>query len=338
MSFFRKNTLKFLLFFAFLGCVGADEKIILGKDTKNKYLRQLSLINTAVRTHPDRAVYYYKRAQFFFDHKKFNQSILDIETALKLNARLPHFHYLYAKVLKAKNKDAAALNALEKAFELGFADFPSAVLAAELCYRRGQAQKASQYLEIAETYRHPLPKIDHYKARLALDRGDTATAFPLLFDAIGKDSADKKSWLALADYHEKNQKTEKSVQILAQASRHLPLDAAYLYRIAATCDSLYGLDSAVFWYKKAAQYPEANFETNYRCAQYYIKQKAHTQAVSYYKKALLQQPDFAFGHYQLAYLFEQEKDTANALAHYKKAVALEKEPEYLRRLQNLQNN
>jgi len=330
-SYFLIPDLILVAIMLFSGCTlySNNDEIIIHKDQEGDYFKQLSIINAAVRENLDKPIFYYKRAYFFWENNKLNQGIKDIETAIQLDSSQANYFYLYAQILKNRQEYSKALVAIQKALKMGISELPIYVLATELYYRENQPSESQRYLRLAESFNIEIPELQYWKAKLALDRHDTLTAFPILQRVIGNDSSHKESWLALSNYYEEAGQADKAVNILIKATPYIELEASLIYKIAARCDSIFGLDSAFVWYKKAAQLPGTNFDINYKCAQFHIDKKEYEKAVPYYEKALIQKTDFDFGHFQLGYIYEIYKDELDAaLNNYQKALNIKSDSTY----------
>lgn len=148
---------------------------------------RILLVSQEIKTHPDSASLYFKRAKLYFHHNEFDLSILDLDQAAHLGFHDPLIDLFYAKANQKLQKHDSALfytnkilrndtsnvNAIKIQAQVLFAqkDFTKSGIAYENLINKSRRTLPENYLNASMAWRNSSDEEEKINAYSIIDRG-----------------------------------------------------------------------------------------------------------------------------------------------------------------------
>ncbi len=116
--------------------------------TKKEYDKAIKDLDEAIRLDPKSVVAFYNRGDAWKQKKEYDKAVKDLDEVIRLNPKFLSAHYNKACCLALQGKADPALDALEKALEIGYPNFGHIKTDADL----NSIRKNERFVELLEKY------------------------------------------------------------------------------------------------------------------------------------------------------------------------------------------
>lgn len=279
----------------------------------------LYALNQELEGDQDNPELLYKRAAVYYQLKKYENALDDINRSLERNSERASSHYLKALILKDQHKLTESLASARRAAEFKNVSIESKLLLCQLEMKMNLDSSANDHLMELEGIIPGNPKLQLLKGLSLLKAKDTAQAIPLISTFALQSAGEPEAYKVLCDYYF-NRKIQDSAWVWVsrlQASQPGSAEGYYqqarllrYYRLyAASIQSYlnanradpYRIDAmkemagtylyigqreeALKWYKVIVAYETTSKEMFLQCAQLSQSLNQPNEALVYYKEA-----------------------------------------------------
>jgi len=320
------HLLVLLLLFVVAACSqeeGEQEQMVNLQQVQDNPEVQLTNLSAAIRQSGRDGSLYARRAVVLLRKGELNKALEDAEEAVVLTKNEPSSLFVKAQVLRAMEKNSAALPLALQAERNSYQNASLYVLLAELYLQQHQYEQAKEYISKAQELSPANEFAYYYKGRLLAATGDTARAIRNYKLALEQMPQFMEAQRELTGILVAQKDYEGAKVYLSSAEKLEPNDALLLYYKGLVYQETQKPDSAQLYFLRAV----AKIDTLQR-AHYYIALRLYTQgesqeALNHLLKAEKQYKNEPKYLATLAGSYEQIGQPVQALATYQRLLQVE---------------
>lgn len=220
----------------------------------------IDAITDEIRKHPDDAQLYLKRAQVFYDHQAYDQSIQDLARVMKLDSTNLRAHHLLADAYMDSNQSNMALKTMQRAAALYPDSIRTKLKLSEFQLILKQYDGAMHTLDDIMKIRPGDPEALFMLGMVFRDQGKTEQAIGAFQSAVERNPDMVEAWVILGDLMDRTH-NPRALQYFDNAIRVDPTNVEALHAKAYYLQNNDKIDEAIDIYKQIhlinPQYPEA---------------------------------------------------------------------------------
>ena len=283
---------------------------------------RLRAMDDALADNPDRADYYFLRAELLSQTEQPDRALADLEAAVALDSTEPRYQLALARGYQTAGNLPAARHAARRAEALGQSDAPLLFTLGALRLDQHDYPAAADYLDRGLA-REPLSAEGRYlRGRLYAATNDTTRALEQLGLALAQDSAHVAAYRTLALIYQAQGRYADALPALAGARRLAPTDAGLPYAQAMVYEALNRPDTARALYQQAVARDSTLLPAWYRLGTLHLNGRNYAAAAGAFGRVVWLAPDQPEGHYWLAFAARRQGDRPTAERHLERVVAL----------------
>lgn len=288
---------------------------------------QIDLLTTKIEANPNEPKLYFQRAMAYNEIDGFDESILDIQNAMRLDSLNPDYYHALADVYFDYYKSREALVTMEQAASF----FPTRVETLlklteyqMLLKQNGTAiQTAQSILELS-----PMNPEALFMLGMNLKiMGDTLRAANSFQTAVEQDPELLEGFMQLALLMEAQGKFKLAHQYYNNILTQDSLNTSTLYAKALLYTKQYQDNDAIEIYKKVMKLDKLNPDAPFNIGVIYLEHDSLQQAFDHFHIATRIEPTMAKAYYFKGLSSEKLGDKANALKNYDQVLSFESEYE-----------
>lgn len=329
----------FISFISLFSCVDksrSDYDIPVFKkiNTENQTLAGMSILSDAIKNNPSNSENYYKRAVLNFDNYNYNDALIDINRAERLNPNSGLYLFMKAKVQYQLKSKEALLNAL--ASENQDYDNPQLYsLIAALYIEKGDYNKANVYLNKVQSVYPYFSELYLVKGKMFAKRGDTLTAINNYIKAIKLKPHGFNAYDNLIKIYSARGLIDSALVINEQAIKRFPTNTELVYNKGLILESAGSADSAVRVYQRFIKLEPERNDILERIGDIYFRRKNYTSAIIIYQRWATLEPENIKPLLKMADAYDLQKNITSAKKSIEEAIAIEpNNPKLIAELQN----
>ena len=217
-------------------------------------------ITEEIKQHPENAQLYLQRAQIFYDHQAYDQSIQDLARVMKLDSTNLRAHHLLADAYMDSNQSNMALKTMQRAAALYPDSIRTKLKLSEFQLILKQYDGAMHTLEDIMKIRPGDPEALFMLGMVYRDQGKTELAIGAFQSAVERNPDNVEAWVILGDLMDRTH-NPRAIQYFDNAIRVDPKNVEALHAKAYYLQNNEKIDDAIAIYKQIhlidPQYPEA---------------------------------------------------------------------------------
>ncbi|MCC6818429.1 MAG: tetratricopeptide repeat protein [Bacteroidia bacterium] len=288
------------------------------------YSLDIRNISKKINESPENPELYYRRANTFYFEDNFNQALLDINYALKLDSINPLYYYKKSSYLMSGDTADATLaeKNLQKAIQLkpdfidAMADLAKIYLAKQ---RYDQSEALYQRINKIDPS-NPIPYF--YLGIISKEIGDTTKAIQLFEKVLIYDDKHYDAVMQLgniyANWHDK-----KALDLFSKALKINPYSDEAQYAIGLFLQKDYKYKDAVKYYESVAKLNPAHIFCRYNLAYIHGLFENYKKAIEYLDQAIDLAPDYAEAYTLRGTMKEKSNNSTGAYNDFKMALQLD---------------
>ena len=188
-------------------CLFSCKKSKDGGDQKEVITDSLAYFTEQIKAHPNDAQWYYKRANFQYNHQFIEEAFSDIQQSVKRDSTKAKYYVLFADIEYAMKDFDGSEEHLQKALQLEPENNEVRLKLAELFYYRAKSipsmyDEALKLLEEARQKQPHNPKAYLIEAMCYKEKGDTAQFLHRIQMTIDQDPSEVKAHLELGKFYQ----------------------------------------------------------------------------------------------------------------------------------------
>jgi tetratricopeptide (TPR) repeat protein len=324
--------MRFFVFFVmvlFLSCADRSREaynipVTQKQNKENQQLAALSILSDAIKNNPSDYDNYLKRAKLHFGLENFQEALVDITRAERLNPNSGLILFQKATILNAL-KDKKALNSAQDAENQGFDSPDLYTLLAELNIKAKDFKSAQQYLDKSED-------IYPYNSGLYLVRGlfyanqnDTIKAIFNYKKAQSLRPNDFEPYDALIKIYNQGNVIDSALIYNEKALKRFPSKKELVFNRAQILQNSGALDSATRVYQRFLRLEPSRYDVLEKVGDIYFMKKNYASAFLIYDKWSKAIPESVEAVRKAALCYVEQKKYENAMTYLENG--LDKFPE-----------
>jgi tetratricopeptide (TPR) repeat protein len=277
---------------AILSSCGRDSKVSDKKTTISTSVntpQELQQLNVQLQAQPNNPDLYYKRALYYLNSKKYDESFADITHVLKIDSSKSEYFLTLSDLYFIANKTGNAKQALEKSISLDNKNVDAMLKLAELYLYVRKNEQSMKYINMAL-------KVNQYSAKAYFMKGmnykemkDTARAISSMQTAVEQDQQYYNAYIQLG---------------ILCAAKKKPL--------------------AVQYYKNAIRIQANSEEAWYNLGKFYQDTENWNSAIEVYTILIKINPSNKYAHYNMGVInLVHFKKYDLAISHFTEAIKID---------------
>ncbi|MBL7828426.1 MAG: tetratricopeptide repeat protein [Saprospiraceae bacterium] len=285
---------------------------------------ELAALSAMLEQNPKSDSLLYARARLYYEAEAYDEALLDINEALKIDSMQPRYYHLLADVFLDYARPNDSRRAIE-VLKLASNRFPG---------RIPTLLKLSEFQLIVKKHGDALATLDqilqrdpqnaeafYMAGRVALDKGDTLAAVSSFEKSVNIDAENADAWVFLGRIFS-NRNNPKAIQFFDNALR---VDSTYLearefkgafYKRRGEFEQAFQIYRDIIL--RNPDYSNAYFDMG----MIYLEQDSLPNAYTHFDLAIKTDPIFVKAYYYRGLAAEKQGNTAAALADYKQAYGM----------------
>lgn len=292
-------------------------------------------LNDSLQKFPTQAELYYKRAQYYFDHKAYDEAEFDITKALNLDSTKPKYYFLLGDTYMNYFQSRLALLTIQKAVGKFPQDIPTLLKLTEYEYTLTKYDDAMQTIKT-------IIDLDPQNAKAFLMMGlvlkenkDTKRALLAFKKSTELDPYLVDSWVSAGIIYDE-QKDPKALDYYKAALRIDSLNYSALYAEAMHYQRVFDRKSAIDHYLKITQVYPSQPEPYFNIGVMYYEMDSLDQAMKYFNKATDIDLIYAEAYYAQGLVFEKQGKRDSAFKAFSRASS--SKPSFRKAAEALERN
>jgi tetratricopeptide (TPR) repeat protein len=298
---------------------GFNIPVIQKQNKENQQLAALSLLSDAIKNNPSDYDNYLKRAKLHYSLENFQEALVDITRAERLNPNSGLILFQKATILNAL-KDKNALDSAQDAENQGFDSPDLYALLAELSIKAKDFRAAQQYLDKSEN-------IYPYNSGLYLVRGlyyahqnDTLKAIFNYKKAQSLRPHDFEPYDALIKIYNQQNSIDSALIYNEKALKRFPSKKELVFNRAQILQNGGALDSATKVYQRFLRLEPSRYDVLEKVGDIYFKKKNYASAFLIYDKWSKAMPESVEAVRKAALCYVEQKKYAYANTYLEKGL------------------
>lgn len=294
------------------------------QNKENQHLAALSILSDAIKNNPSDSDNYLKRAKLHFSLENYQEALVDITRAERLNPNSGLILFQKANIQNAL-KDKNALKSAQDAESQGFDSPDLFALLAELNIKAKNFKAAQKYIQkSAEIY--------PYNSDLYLVRGlyyanqnDTLTAINNYKKALSLKPHDFEPYDALIKIYNKEHLIDSALIYNEKALKKFPTKKELVFNKAQILHNAGALDSATKVYQSFLRLEPSRYDVLEKVGDIYFRKKNYASAFLIYDKWSKAMPESVDAVRKAAFCYVEQERFTNAKTYLENG--LEKFPD-----------
>jgi tetratricopeptide (TPR) repeat protein len=266
---------------------------------------------------------YAKRAVILLDMGRVNEALADIDEAVSREPNIGTYYLTRARVLRALQQPAKALDNAQRAEILGVDTPELYTLQGDLLQQQRQFDRAQLYVTRALQMAPYDGDAYFFKGLMAAKLGDTTQALALYKHSLQLKPRNLDTYSQLASVYRALKDPYSALTYNEQAIRYFPNNARLCYSQGVTYHIAGRLDSAVVWYQQAVKLQPNYYQAYFQIGLINQAYRNYYNALANYQRVHQLRPQFPRIDTYIGYCFEQTGQYDLAIAAYDKATKLD---------------
>ncbi|QKZ13996.1 tetratricopeptide repeat protein [Spirosoma sp. KUDC1026] len=266
---------------------------------------------------------YAKRAVILLDMGRVNDALEDIDEAISREPNIGTYYLTRARVLRALQQSAKALENAQRAEILGVDTPELYTLQGDLLQQQRQFDRAQLYVARALQMAPYDGEAYFFKGLMAAKLGDTTQALALYKHSLQLKPRYLDTYSQLASVYRALKDPYSSLVYNEQAIRYFPNNARLHYSRGVTYHVAGRLDSAVACYQQAVKLQPNYYQAFFQIGLINQAYRNYPNALANYQRVQQLRPQFPRIDTYLGYCYEQTGQYDLAIAAYDKALKLD---------------
>jgi tetratricopeptide (TPR) repeat protein len=288
---------------------------------ENEYLAALSLLSDAIKNNPSDAENYYKRAKLQADFENYNDALIDITRAEKLNPNSGLFLYFKAKIEDQLNIPTALKNA-QLAERQNFDSPDLYILISNLYLKQKQFNNSQKYMRKAEEAYPYNSDLFLLKGNYYAAQNDTLTAINNFKRALSLTPHKLKPYDFLIKIYNSSSLPDSALMYNEKALKRFPNSRELLYNKARILENVGSLDSATKVYKSFLLLEPDRFDVLEKVGDIYFRKKNYAAAFLIFDKLGKAQPKKISAFKKAALCYEVQEKYTDAKNYLEKSLSV----------------
>ena len=300
---------------------------------ENQYLASVSILSEAIKNNPSNPNNYYKRALLYERIENFNDALVDISRAERLNPNFGLYLFQKAKIQNHLKDPKALTNALLA--ENQNIDSPDLyVLISDLYNQIGKFNKSAEYFNKAEAVYPNNSEVFLVKGKYYAKRGDTTTAINNFKKSIRLKDHSFEAYDQLIKIYTQNRLIDSALVFNELAISKFPTKRELIFNKAEILSSVGAGDSAIKVYQRFLKLEPLRYDALDKIAQIYVRRKNFSSALIIFDKWSKIDPENYLPLKKIGECYEGQENFYKAKEFTEKALKLS--PENNELIANLQ--
>ena len=266
---------------------------------------------------------YAKRAVILLDLGRVNDALSDIDEAIGREANVGTYYLTRARVLRALQQPAKALDNAQRAEILGVDTPELYTLQGDLLQQQRQFDRAQLYVARALQMAPYDGEAYFFKGLMAAKLGDTTQALTLYKHSLQLKPRNLDTYSQLASVYRALKDPYSSLAYNEQAIRYFPSNARLHYSRGVTYHVAGKLDSAMVGYQQAVKLQPNYYQAYFQIGLINQAYRNYYNALANYQRVQQLRPQFPRIDTYIGYCYEQTGQYELAIAAYDKAAMLD---------------
>jgi Tfp pilus assembly protein PilF len=292
------------------------------QNIENEHLAALSILSDAIKNNPSNPDNYYKRAVLHYKIENFNDALVDINRAERLDPNSGLFLYFKAKIQNALNDKTGLKNALD-AESQNFSAPDLYVLIADLYLKNKNFKMSQQYMQKAEAVYPYNSDLFLVKGSYYAKQGDTVTAINNYKRALALKPHGFEPYDKLIKIYTDDHLLDSALVFNEKALKFFPTKRELIYNKGNILLSAGALDSATRVFKTFLKLEPTRFDVLAKIGDIYFRKKNYAAAFLIYEKWGKSDPENYKPFLKAAYCFEQQNRYSEAKKYLEKAIEID---------------
>ncbi|MGB3948096.1 MAG: tetratricopeptide repeat protein [Bacteroidia bacterium] len=297
---------------------------------------EIAELNQQLKSNPDNAELYYKRAQFYMNTKKYSQGLADMLIAVNIDSTNANYFLTLSDFYFIDNQTSKTKAALERCIALDDKNTEALLKLAELYLYVRKYEESIKYINMAL-------KIDQYNAKGYFMKGmnykelkDTTRAISSMQTAVEQDQQYYNAFVQLGMLCAAK-KNPLAIEYYKNAVKINPKSIEALYSLAKYYQDTEAFPKAIEAYNNLLKIESKSMNTYYNLGVIHlINLKKYDEALNYFSTAIQINPKYVQAYYGRALCYQAKGDKKNALLDFEACVNIN--PQFEPAIQELKKN
>ena len=292
-------------------------------ETDTTFSEEVRAVSLKINSNPDDAELYYKRANTFYFEKKYNDAILDFETAISINPNQALYHYKCAESLISMDSTNSnkTKEHLTQAIKIK-SDYPEASFLLAKYYLARQEYDKS--IELLKPLTSQIDFSDNAYVLMSIafkEQKDTVSAKKVIENALLKNPENFNAVMQKTLFlYQSNDPTTAQWASKAVRMNEFNDEALYTYALVMQQKEKYAV--AIEYYDRAIKVNPNHILAHYNIAVIQSLFDNYEESIDWCKKTLDLESNFANAHCLIGYNQEKMGNKKAALLSYKTALSI----------------
>lgn len=308
-----------LLCLAILVSCGRDNTFTETKktdSTSQNTTEELKQLDAQLLAQPDNSDLYHKRAAYYFNKKKYDESFADVTKAIKIDSTKAEYFLTLSDLYFITNKTANVKTALEKCISLDKKNVDAMLKLAELYLYVRKHEQSMKYINMAL-------KVNQYNSKAYFMKGmnykelkDTARAISSMQTAVEQDQEYYNAYIQLGILCAAK-KNPLAVQYYKNAIRIQVNSAEAWYNLGKCYQDMGDWTNALATYTNLLQIDPASKNAHYNIGVIHLVNfKKYDLAISHFTEAINIEPKYVQAYYGRGVCYQSKGDVKHAVIDF----------------------
>jgi tetratricopeptide (TPR) repeat protein len=275
-----------IVFLGFIACKAEKKEEVQSKISNDPNLMSL---NDFIIKNPGNSEAYFNRAKYFYDLKAYDEAIVDLASAMKIDSMKPKYYHLLADTYMDYYQSRMALMTMQKASGM----FPDSI--------------------------HTLLKLTEYE--IILQKYDAA--MQTIRSILEKDKQNADAYLLMGTVLEESGDNKRALAAFKKSTEMNPFLIDAWIKAGEVADKM-GEKDAKKYFETAIRIDTSNYSALYATAMHYQNKNDRPEAIKWLKKINLIHPNIPDPYLNIGILYNEMDSLQKALEFVDIAINLDK--------------
>lgn len=291
--------------------------------TSQNVSEELKQLDAQLLEQPDNADLYHKRAKYYFDKKKYNESFGDITKAMKIDSSKAEYYITLSDLYFVTNQTGNAKIALEKCISLDNKNVDAMLKLAELYLYVRKNEQSMKYINMAL-------KVNQYNAKAYFMKGmnykelkDTAKAISSMQTAVEQDQQYYNAYIQLGILCAA-QKNPLAIQYYKNAIRIDENSTEAWYNLGKCYQDMEQWTNALETYTNLIQMDQGSKNAHYNIGVIHLVNfKKYDLAITHFTEAIHIDPKYVQAYYGRGVCYQSKGDIKHAVIDFQACLDID---------------